>query len=61
MTALLMGAGYLSGAWFFVRAFFAPKWHWVGWGFLAITTFTWFMSTNKRAARMSMPISLPTA
>jgi hypothetical protein len=43
MTPLLMGAGYLSGAWFFIRAFFSPKWHRVGWGFLAITAFTWFM------------------
>lgn len=43
MTPLMMGAGYLSGGWFFLRVFFAPKWHHVGWGFLAITTFTWFM------------------
>lgn len=43
MTPMLMGAGYLSGAWFFIRTCFESKWHHVGWGFLAITTFTWFM------------------
>ena len=43
MTPLLMGAGYLSGAWFFIRAIFSSKWHHFGNGFLAITTFTWFM------------------
>jgi hypothetical protein len=43
MTPMLMGAGYISGAWFFVRAIFAPRWHWFGNGFLAITTFVWFM------------------
>ncbi len=43
MTPMLMGAGYISGAWFFVRAIFAPRWHWFGNGFLAISTFVWFM------------------
>ena len=43
MTPLLMGAGYLSGAWFFVRVVGAQRWHWITWGFPAITTFTWFM------------------
>lgn len=43
MTPMLMGAGYISGAWFFVRGIFAPRWHWFGNGFLAITTFVWFM------------------
>jgi hypothetical protein len=43
MTPMLMGAGYLGGAWFFTRAIFASRWHHFGNGFLAITTFVWFM------------------
>jgi hypothetical protein len=43
MTPMLMGAGYLSGAWFFIRAIMSKQWHHFGNGFLAITTFTWFM------------------
>ena len=43
MTPLLMGAGYISGGWFFFRLVFDKKWHHVGWGFLAITAFVWFM------------------
>lgn len=43
MTPMLMGAGYLGGAWFFTRAFFTSRWHHFGNGFLAITTFVWFM------------------
>lgn len=43
MTPLLMGAGYLAGAYFFVRAIFAARWHEIGNGFLAITAFTWPM------------------
>jgi uncharacterized membrane protein len=46
MTPLMMGAGYISGAWFFARLFFDKKWHHVGWGFLAITTFVWFMGLS---------------
>jgi hypothetical protein len=43
MTPLLMGAGYLGGAWFFARALFSRGWHFFGNGFLAITVFVWFM------------------
>jgi hypothetical protein len=43
MTPLLMGAGYLAGAYFFVRAIFATQWHKIGKGFIAITAFTWPM------------------
>ncbi len=39
MTPLFMGAGYLSGAYFFLRSLFARKWHYVGHGFVAITAF----------------------
>jgi len=40
MSALIMGAGYAAGAYYFARLFFAPKWHWVGNYFPAIATFT---------------------
>lgn len=43
MTPLLMGAGYLSGAWFFVGALRAKGWHEITRGFFPITAFTWFM------------------
>src|SRR5690349_21644150 len=32
MTPLMMGGGYLSGAWFFIRAVRARKWHHIAWG-----------------------------
>lgn len=40
MTAMIMGGGYLSGAYFFYRAATVDQWHRVGLGFLAITVFT---------------------
>jgi len=40
MSALLMGAGYAAGAYYFARVFLSPKWHWVGIYFPAIATFT---------------------
>jgi hypothetical protein len=40
MSALLMGAGYAAGAYYFARVFLSPKWHWVGLYFPAIATFT---------------------
>src|SRR5437016_8962964 len=43
MTPLLMGAGYISGSYFFVRLIMGGKWHWFTLGFLPIATFTWFM------------------
>jgi hypothetical protein len=43
MTALLMGAGYLAGAYFFTRVALATRWHEVAVGFLAVTAFTWFI------------------
>ncbi|MEW6155003.1 MAG: hypothetical protein AB1673_13610 [Actinomycetota bacterium] len=39
MSAMLMGAGYLSGAYFFVRAATVRQWHRVGVGFLGVTVF----------------------
>src|SRR5436309_1874549 len=43
MTPLLMGAGYISGSYFFVRLIFGQRWHRFALGFLPIATFTWFM------------------
>ncbi len=43
MTPLLMGAGYIGGAYFLVRVVFAKHWHTISAGFLPITVFTWFM------------------
>ncbi len=39
MSGMVMGAGYLSGAYFFYRAATAREWHRVAIGFVAITVF----------------------
>ncbi len=39
MTAMVMGGGYLSGAYFFYRAATVRQWHRVSLGFVAITAF----------------------
>jgi hypothetical protein len=39
MSALLMGAGYASGVYFFTRVLRAPRWHWIGRAFLPLTVF----------------------
>lgn len=44
MTPLIMGAGYISGSYFFCRVFFARRWHTIHLGFLPITAFTIFMA-----------------
>lgn len=43
MTAMLMGAGYGSALYFFVRVLSERRWHRVGLGFLPTTVFTWMM------------------
>jgi hypothetical protein len=43
MMAMYVGAGYLGGAYFFVRVLFARRWHHVAVGFLPVTAFTWSM------------------
>lgn len=43
MTAAFMGAGYLGGAWLFIRTIFGKRWHTVAAGFLPVTVFTWAM------------------
>ena len=44
MTPLVMGAGYIAGAYFFARAVFASRWHEVGLGFLPTAAFTYPMA-----------------
>src|SRR5215217_5503621 len=43
LTALVMGAGYIAGAYFFVQVARATRWHSVHLGFLPITAFTAFL------------------
>ena len=43
MTAMLMGAGYGSALYFFIRVLTGRRWHEVGLGFLPVTVFTWMM------------------
>ncbi len=40
LTALVMGAGYLMGIYFFARVLLAAEWHTVAVGFIPITAFT---------------------
>jgi hypothetical protein len=41
LTAMIMGAGYLSGTYFFLRAVSAPGWESIRLGFLPIAAFAW--------------------
>jgi hypothetical protein len=43
MTAMLMGAGYLAGAWMFWRVVRGERWHDVALLFLIVTAFTWLL------------------
>jgi hypothetical protein len=43
LTAMFMGAGYASGAYYFTRAVFGSSWRAVGVGLVPITGFTIFM------------------
>src|SRR5262245_14365254 len=43
MTPLLMGAGYLAGAYFFTQTFLVRRWHRLAAGYLPITSFAWCM------------------
>jgi hypothetical protein len=44
MTPLVMGAGYIAGAYFFVRVAREQVWHRIQVGFLPVTAFTLFMA-----------------
>jgi len=43
MTAMVMGAGYGSALYFFVRVLTERRWHRVALGFIPTTVFTWMM------------------
>lgn len=43
MTSLLLGAAYASGAYFFLRAVFASRWHTIAAGFLPVAGFSALM------------------
>ncbi len=43
MSAMMLGAAYIGGAYFFVRAAAGARWHWVKVGFLPVTTFATLM------------------
>lgn len=44
MTALMMGGGYVTGSYFFLRLVIGGRWSWYALGFLPIAAFTWFMA-----------------
>jgi hypothetical protein len=44
ITPLIMGAGYIAGAYFFVRVACETRWHRIQVGFLPVTAFTVFMA-----------------
>ena len=44
LTPLMMGSGYIAGAYFFVRVARETRWHRVHVGFLPVTAFTLFMA-----------------
>src|SRR5438874_11866417 len=39
MSAMMLGAAYIGGTYFFVRVAAFARWHWVKVGFLPVTTF----------------------
>src|SRR5690349_13874865 len=43
MSAMMLGAAYIGGAYLFVRAATHARWHWVKVGFLPVTTFATLM------------------
>jgi hypothetical protein len=49
ITPLIMGAGYIAGAYFFVRVARATRWHRIHVGFLPVTAFTLFMAIGTFA------------
>jgi hypothetical protein len=49
ITPLIMGAGYIAGAYFFVRVAVEARWHRVHVGFLPVTAFTLFMAIGTFA------------
>lgn len=46
MTAMMLGAVYIGGAYFFVRVIMAQRWHWVKLGFIPVVTFASFLGID---------------
>jgi hypothetical protein len=49
ITPLVMGAGYIAGAYFFARVARGTRWHRIQVGFLPVTAFTLFMAIGTFA------------
>ncbi len=49
ITPLIMGAGYIAGAYFFARVARETRWHRIHVGFLPVTAFTLFMAIGTFA------------
>src|SRR6476620_9148101 len=49
LTPLIIGAGYIAGAYFFVRVALETRWHRIQVGFLPVTAFTLFMAIGTFA------------
>src|SRR3954451_8181241 len=49
LTPMIMGAGYIAGAYFFARVAFEQRFHRVHVGFLPVTAFTIFMAAGSFA------------
>ena len=47
LTPMIMGAGYIAGAYFFARVFMESRFHRVHIGFLPVTAFTIFMAVGS--------------
>jgi hypothetical protein len=43
MTAMMLGAVYIGGAYFFLRVLLAKQWHWIKLGFIPVTVFAFFL------------------
>jgi hypothetical protein len=57
LTPLIMGAGYIAGAYFFVRVALETHFHRVHVGFLPVTAFTLFMAIGTLATSTASPPS----
>ena len=58
MSAMMLGAAYLSGAYFFVRVAANARWHWVKVGFLPVTACT-YQSISSVAVLASVALVIP--
>ena len=47
MSALIMGAGYAAGAYYFIRVFLSPKWHRVGTSFPQSQSLLWCLASRQ--------------